>query len=83
MGAKANQSEINFLHTILEIEKTGKALEREYEEVNKRTSKEGNSEIESILWRRIDIEREKVKAYEKAYNQEKYLRMKAVHELRK
>ena len=83
LGAKGNQSEVNFLHTVLEIEKTGKALGREYDEVNKRTSKQGNSEIEGILRRQIDLDREKIKAYEKAYIQEKILRMRAIHELRK
>ena len=51
--------------------------------MNKRTSKEGDSEIESILWRQTDVERKKVKTYEKAYIQEKYLRLRAIHELGK
>jgi hypothetical protein len=51
--------------------------------VNKRTSKEGISDIEGILWKQIDLEREKIKAYEAAYIQEKCLRRQAVTELRK
>ena len=39
------------------------------------------SEIEDILWRQIDIERNKVKVYETAYIQEKYLRLRAINEL--
>ena len=71
LGAKGNQSETNFLERLKKIVKTENALEREYEEVNKRIPNIGNSEIEDILWRQIDIEREKVKVYETAYIQEK------------
>ena len=54
----------------------------EYDELTK-NEVSSSQQIEAILWRQIDLEREKVKAYEKGYIQEKLLRMKAVQELRR
>jgi hypothetical protein len=75
-GARGDQSEINLLEHLRMIENTENALEKEYEEGTKRIAKVGDSEeIEDILWRQIDIERERVRTYEIAYVQEKLLRM--------
>jgi hypothetical protein len=83
LGAKANQSETCFLQRLKRIVSKETTLEKEYEEAIKKVPKTGMSEIEDILWRTIDTEREKVKLYETAYIQEKILRMRAVHNLRK
>jgi hypothetical protein len=83
LGAKGNQSETNFLQKLKTIVSQENTLERDYEEAIKKVPKTGMSEIEDILWKTIDVEREKVKLYETAYIQEKMLRMRAVHELRK
>ena len=83
LGAKANQSETCFLQKLKTVVSKENILEKEYEEAIKKVPKTGTSEIEDILWRTIDAEREKVKLYETAYIQEKILRMRAVHNLRK
>jgi hypothetical protein len=44
---------------------------------------EYNAKVIDVLWRQIDLEREKVKAYARGYIVEKLWRMKAVRELRK
>ena len=77
IGAKGNQSETNLLEHLRRIEIKENALEEEYDEVNKRTPSD-QSKIEDILWRQIDIEREKVKRYQMAHIQEKLLRNRAV-----
>ena len=83
LGAKGNQSETIFFEKLRKIVSVENALEKEYEEAMKRTPKTGMSEIEDILWKQIDIERNKVQVYEPAYMQEKFLRLRAVNELRK
>ena len=67
MGAKANQSETCFLQRLKTIVSKENTLEKEYEEAIKKVPKTGMSEIEDILWKTIDVEREKVKLYENAY----------------
>ena len=61
LGAKANQSETCFLQRPKTIVSKENTLEKEYEEAIKKVPKTGMSEIEDILWRTIDVEREKVK----------------------
>ena len=77
LGAKGNQSETNFLENLKRLVSVENALEREYEEAIKRTPKTGMLEIEDILWKQIEIERNKVKVYETAYIQEKLFEVKS------
>jgi len=59
LGAKGNQSETNFLQKLKTIVGQENILETEYEEAIKKAPKTGMSEIEDILWKTIDVEREK------------------------
>ena len=62
IGARGNQSETDLLETLKKIEEKQTTLELAYERLAKQSPKPGDSEKEiDILWRQIEIEREKVK----------------------
>ena len=83
IATRANQCVAGVNKILKKIEDQESVLEVEYDElINKQKSKLPIN-TEALLWRQIDLEREKVRAYEQGYIQEKLLRMKAVAELRK
>ena len=84
LGSSGNQSANELDEALTKIGEREIYLEREYEAAikeDKELQTKPVGKIEDILWRQLDLEREKVNAYQMGYIREKLLRQKAVAEL--